>query len=536
MFLFISSGNIYATKKFGGDDKKSKITYKIKMQEGRHLYLEGNYRGALAVFRDLMKDFKNDAMINYRIGECYFGLNEYQYAVDYFQNAKNLDENVSAELYLNLGKAYHKNLQLDEALNALTQFKNTAKKKYLKNSDVDKYIAQVNFAKQAMQNPANVKIENMGKNINSRGGDYAPSFTADGKTMIFTSRRADSKGGKIDDKGDFKYFEDVYISSIDEETGEWEDASPIPGKINTEGHDAALSISPDGEYIYIYRNDGSVYIGDIFISKKSKNSGKWGEPKPLEKPINTSYFESSAYQSADGNKLYFVSEREQKKYNPQGGGDIYVAEKLSKYTYKEPVNLGPVINTTDDEISIFLHADGKTLFFSSKGHLGMGGYDIFMSKMKEDGTWSEPVNLGYPINNVGDDVHFSLSTDGKTAYYSSVREDGYGDRDIFKIDMTNYPILEGIQSKLSIVKGHVQSSDPEVTTINATLTFLDENGERAGVTTTNEDGDYFITLTGNKKYTVKVTANEHQSTSFEIDLPIAENGTHTLIKDVSLNK
>src|SRR5690606_10746530 len=163
------------------------------------------------------------------------------------------------------------------------------------------------------------------------------------------SRRPDTKGGGIDKAGDYKYFEDIYIAQWDSVNNEWGKAYPIEGNINTDGHDACLSISPSGEEIFIYRNDGKLYIGDIFVSKK-RNSGKWSIPRSLEKPVNTSYFESSAQLTADGNYLFFISERTGKKNNPVGKGDIYISEKKSSRVWLEPKNIGTTINTPEDEI------------------------------------------------------------------------------------------------------------------------------------------------------------------------------------------
>jgi tetratricopeptide (TPR) repeat protein len=518
------------------DGKKTgKVGYKIKMADARHVYLsEGNVRVALNKYRELLTEFTNDGMVNFRIGECHYALKNYELAVEYYQNARKLNVKVVSELHYNLGLAYHKNGQLGEARNSFTTFKSNAKKSTLKIYDADRMLAQVEYASKMMTSPVKVSITNMGKNINSRGGDYAPSISADGKTMIFTSRRSDTKGGGIDEAGDHKYFEDIYLTKWDSVENKWEKALPIEGKLNTEGHDASLSISPDGNKIYIYRNDGSLFIGDIFVSKKSKTSGRWGTPKPLEKPVNSSYFESSACLSADGNKMYFVSEREGKKNGAQGKGDIYVAEKISKTIWGEPKNLGSIINTPYDEISVFIHPDGKTLFFSSKGHLSIGGLDIFMSKMQDDGTWGKPENLGYPINTILDDVHFTLSLDGKTAHYSAVKEDGLGERDIYKIDMSDYPILnEGVAISLSILTGTVASGEDEVA---ANIIFKDETGNEIAKTTSNSDGDYFITLEGGKKYTAHISAKGYNSTTKEISLPLGKGKTITQVEVFNIEK
>lgn len=513
--------------------KPNKVSYKMKMSEARHLYLNGNIRGGLLIYRDMLKDFTNDATVNYRIGECYLELKDWQLAVEYFQNAKGLNPKVAPELNYKLGEAYHRNNQLDKAQEAFAEYQKGLKKKdplY----DADKMQEQVAYAKKLMLAPVEVEIVNLGKNINSRGGDYSPSITADGQTMIFTSRRADTKGGGVDKAGDYKYFEDIYISKWDTTLGDWSKAIPVEGKLNTEGHDASLSISPDGNQIYIYRNDGSVYIGDIFVSKR-RSSGNWGEPKELDKQINSTYFESSASLTADGNRLYFVSEREGKKYGAIGKGDIYYVDKISKSTFGEPVNLGSVINTKEDEISVFIHPDGKTLFFSSKGHLSMGGYDIFMSKMQTDGSWSKPENLGYPINTIDDDVHFILSTDGKIAHYSTVREDGLGERDIYRIELKDYDLLQGTQKNLSIIKGNIEAKlDGEK--VMADVEFKDEAGNSIVKTSAEETGDYFMTLPGNLKYSVTISAVGYKTQTINFDLPIGEKSTHILVKNVVLEQ
>lgn len=531
LFIFSSTISIAQDKEDKSPKKTNKVVYKLKMNEARHQYLNGNIRGGLNIYRELLKDFTNDAMINYRIGECYLDLKEWQLAAENIQNANKLNPKVTPEIGYKLGYALHRNNQLDLAETTLKEYKSGLKKKnplY----DADKILAQIEYTKKMILAPVKVDIVNLGKNINSRGGDYAPSLTADGQTMIFTSRRADTKGGAVDKAGDYKYYEDIYLSKWDSITGEWTKALPIEGKLNTEGHDASLSISPDGNQIYIYRNDGTVYIGDIFVSKK-RRSGAWGEPTALDKQINSSYFESSASLSSDGTKLYFVSERQGKKYGAIGKGDIYVVDKISKTVWGEPRNLGSVINTPEDEISVFIHPDGKTLFFSSKGHLSMGGYDIFSSKLQLDGTWSAPENLGYPINTVDDDVHFVLNTDGKIAYYSTVREDGLGERDIYQIGLKNYDLLKGTQKNLSIVKGNIEAKLDGMK-IEADVEFKDEKGDIIAKINTEETGDFLVTLPGNLKYSATISAMGYKSQTVNFDLPIGEENTFILVKNVVL--
>lgn len=519
-----------------GDKKTGKLGYKYKMQDARHKFLsEGNVRAALNTYKELLTQYTNDATLNYRVGECHLKMKNYSIAVDYFQNARRMNPEVDSELNLYLGEAYHSNNQLEKALEAYQLYANNASKKDKKYFEIAKRIANVNYAIKMIKSPVNVEIKNLGKEINSKGGDYNPSISADGRKMVFTSRRSDTKGGGVDKAGDFKYFEDIYISDWDTTDNYWKRARSIEGKLNTEGHDASLSISPDGKKIFIYRNDGKKVIGDIFVSKLRASSGTWGTPKPLDKPINSSYFESSASLSADGNKLYFVSEKEGNKYGAQGRGDIYVAEKISKRVWGEPKNLGPIINTPGDEISVFIHPDGKTLFFSSNGHLTIGGLDVYMSKMQEDGSWSKPENLGYPINTILDDAHFNLSLDGKSAYYSAIKQDGLGDRDIYQIDFTNYPILtKGVAVNLSILKGKITNGKNNIV---SNIEFKDAKGEVVGTTISDEEGNYFTTLIGGKKYVMHVSAEGYTSLRKEFMLQTGKSGkTHIQEESLSLEK
>lgn len=508
--------------------KKIKGKHKIKMSQARHEYLNGNPRVALNLFREVHREVPKNAIVNYRIAECHYAINNKELAVEYFKNAISLDEKVDKQAFFWYGMSLHRNGQLDEALSTFEKFKSTAKPPVIKQTNVDHFIAQVNEAKLQISKPINITIKNLGENVNSRFDDYSPSITADGKTMIFTSRRPDTQGGKVDEKSDNKYFEDIYISHYDANEDTWSEAEPIPGKINTPGHDASLGISKDGSMIFVYRNDGNLYIGDIFLSKISVSSNKWSTPKPLSKTVNSSYFESSASLSPDGKTLYFVSERPK---GSVGHADIYVSKKISKYNWTEPKNIGSVINSKEDEISVFIHPDGKTLFFSSKGYKSMGGYDIFMSRMNDDSTWTEPMNLGYPINTVDDDLHFVLSADYKTAFYSSIKPSGMGERDLYEIDFSNYDMMQGMGAKLSILKGKVLINDTSLSNIPKIEIIDAETGKNVySLETDEENREYFITLTGDRKYKITASASGHKSVSEEIYIPYTTEKTFVMEK------
>ena len=305
-----------------------------------------------------------------------------------------------------------------------------------------------------MAHPVNVKIKNLGHDINSEYDDGEPQITADGKTIYFTSRRPDTKGGGIDPNTG-QYYDDIYSSAWNDEANKWNPAVNVD-ELNTAGHDAVLGISPDGNTIFVYRNVPKVTgSGDIYFSTK-KADGKWQPPKPMPKPINSSFFEGSCSLTPDGNYLYFVSERN----GGYGNGDIWRSKRIGKGQWGKPVNLGPTVNTIGDEMSVFMYPDGKTLFFSSNGHNTMGGYDIFMTQMKADSSWTEPINLGYPINTTKDEKTFTMTADGKKAYITSNKDNGLGGYDIYEVDMSNYvyPLrIEGQERENNISKVEIGS-------------------------------------------------------------------------------
>lgn len=410
----------------------------LKLNDGKAKLYSNNYRAALVTFREVLTIDPKNAMANMRIAQCQAKLGKYDLALKYAEKAYAIDPEVDKELYIVLGEANHRLGNLDIAKTQYQTFKTKINKREQEDYAIDNLINQIDYAKAAMNAPVNAVITNLGDNINTSSPEYGASVSSDGKTLIFTSRRSDTKGGNTDPLFDHQYYEDIYISNWNEERGEWDEASSAEGRLNTEFHDACLNISPDGEQIYVYRNiPRTTRSGDIYVSKKNKR-GTWGSPKPItkSKTINSTYFESSASVTADGKTLVFVSDRP----GGQGLADIYMSTFENK-KWSKPVNLGETINTSLDEKFVFIHPDGKTLFFSSQGHDNIGGYDIFVSYL-ENGQWTAPKNLGYPINTVGEERTFSVTADGKTAYVSAEYENSKGSYDVYKVDISSLGLIK----------------------------------------------------------------------------------------------
>jgi Tol biopolymer transport system component len=510
-----------------------------KMVLAEQKFYAMDFKGALNIYTDVLSGKPNDANVIFHIAECYYEMKQMKDARENAEKAKSIDPKANTNNSFLLGKLYQMEGMHDEALVEYTTFKtNTVSNKKIQESGVDRYILQVNTAKELMKNPIDVKVVNMGVVINSEFEDKAPMVSADGKTLIFTSQRPGKSSAVNPDDG--MYFEDIYISRWDTLKKSWGDAELIPGSLNTEGQDAATSISPDGKQIFLFKNDIDAESrgGDIYVSRLS-SSGKWGAPKSMGKPINTTFAELGACSSPDGKTLYFTSER-------QGGfgmQDIYMVKRKSRTEWERPVNLGEVVNTQEDDAGIFIAPDGKTLFFTSKGHASMGGYDIFKTTM-ENGKWTKPVNLGYPINTIYDDLCFSLSIDAKTGYISSNRKGGFGARDVYMVDLANYPVLEKEMKKrvenngpvMAILKGDIFDASAG-SGMEAEVVVYDETGAKVGSTNSSEgSGEYFLTLITGKTYQVKIELKGYKTVDEKVEIKAAKDGATTIVKHYLLYK
>lgn len=521
------------------DNEKENFT--LNMAQAWFRFNEEDYNGALRIYRELFQDYPDNAQLNLRMGQCFVEQNKMDTALSYLNVAIQNDSTIKNEANFLIGKAYQYIGDLDRAIDYFYKYKSKLSPKQNERDFVNVLLQQCLTAKELMGNPVNVKITNLGTSINTKYVDACPSITADGKTLIFTSRRPENTGGKIDLYSE-DYYDDIYISTYNEASKEWPLAKNIGAPINTNAHDANMSISPDGNTIFIYKNVENVTkSGDVYYSNR-KPTGEWSEPKALEgKYVNSTYFESSACITPDGNTIFFVSEREKEGF---GHGDIYMVKKENR-EWGKPINLGSPINTVYDEIGVYIHPDGKTLFFSSNGHKTMGGYDIFMSLLGEDGKWSEPINLGYPLNSTRDEIHFVLGTDRRTAYISSNRDDSFGKYDIYGVDMSFYfrsnkDIPANIASAisgppLSILKGKVSDAETNQP-LKANIIIKNAADDKTHITESDDNGEYFITLPADVKYEIIVKTKGYKNLDVKFKLPKGESDTYTMVKHLLLNK
>jgi tetratricopeptide (TPR) repeat protein len=439
-FLFGLSISLHSQDNDNNFIEKTKIQHKIS--EGRHNFYSHNIKTALLNYKEALAMDPQNAKAEFGLAQCYFKLNKHKDALIHAKKAIKLNNEVDENLEFVLGEIYFRNGDLVQAKKHIQSFKsNTKSKSKLEEFDVDLILSQIDYAVKAIENENKyVSIKNMGEKINSAGPEFAPSISQDGKYFIFTSRRSDTKGGDVDRNYDHQYFSDIYLSKWNETANDWDEPSNYLGKINTEFHDGSLGFTADNS-ILVYRNIfGVTKSGDIYISSQGK-SGDWATPKPIaykdkkiSNKINSTYFESSASITSDGEYIYFVSERP----GGQGQADIYFVKKQGK-TYTEPENIGGKINSASDEKCVFIHPDGKTLFFTSNGREeSIGSYDIYYCTGGH-GKWSEPINMGYPINTVLEEKTINISIDKKKAYVGAYYDiKNKGDADIYEIDISSF--------------------------------------------------------------------------------------------------
>lgn len=361
------------------------------------------------------------------------------------------------------------------------------------------YLKNAKFGVEAMKNPQPFKPVNVGPGINSSNYEYFPALTADGKTFLFT--RNIRKGEGVDAPQN----EDFYISKKVNDV--WQTANPI-ASVNTMGNEGAPTLSADGQYMFFascmeitgdYGSPERKGYGSCDIFYSQKFNGKWSTPVNAGPQINTKNWETQPSFSSDGKTLYFIrgSVTREGIKNP----DIYSATIGPDGKFAEPIRLSDMINTPFKEESVFIHPDNQTLYFSSEGHPGMGGLDIFMSKRQADGSWGTPVNLGYPINTVVDENSLLVDANGKLAYFASEREGGFGGLDIYQFELPESVRPE----KITYVKGLTYNAKTKAPT-DAAFELVDlETQESVTSAYSNSAGEFLVTLTSNHNYLVNVS-------------------------------
>ena len=426
LFLLVST-NVLAQD---ADTKKKWGEAQVMLQNER-------YADAAKQYDQLLKKVKDNADMWFEAGVANYMLGiDKQGTLKYFENAiKFMGNDTLPDMLFYMGMAKHINYEFNEAIWYMNKFKRLVGPKDALNAEADLVIQMCENGKRLVADKKSWQITNLGPNINSEYPDFRPVLSLDGRILLFTARRlwddGKNKNQKTPDKN--QYFEDIWYS-VKGVGDRWEPAKMFEYN-QIERNEATVGLSADAEKLLIYMDDNKGN-GDLYTAVLDNKKIK--DVKMLPDLVNSKGWETHASYSPDGNTIYFTSDRK----GGLGGRDIYKTSKLPTGEWGDLLNLQAPINTPYDEEAPFLASDGVTLYFSSNGPNSMGGFDIFYSKKNTDGTWKEPVNMGYPLNTTDDDVFFVLSADGKVGYYASQRQlkqedrflmESYGDLDIYKI-------------------------------------------------------------------------------------------------------
>lgn len=465
-----------------------------------------SYDMALAKFLEAIQAGEKDPMVHYKTAVCFHRSNETQEqikSIPYYEYALANGKNMPASLYYDLGTIYLKDENVQKALENFNKFREVSSKADKKvMAMADEAIQTCHHAAALMSVPRNFTVHHFNSIINTKYTEYNPVLSADESVMAFTALRPNTGKTRTGDK----FIEEIYITFNN--SGGWSEPKVVPV---SHGYNVGTAgLAADGQKMLIFMG-GSVDPGSLFQITKAGEA--WGKPGLITPTINTpKYLESTASITPDGKTIYFASDR----ISGAGGLDIYKTAMLANGTWSPPVNLGPEINTKANEDAPFIHPDQKTLFFTSDGHNSMGGRDIFVTRLV-DNKWTNPENMGYPINTTANDNYFTLLADGTRGYFSSDRKGGMGGQDIYYIDMpagsANIP--------LTMIKGKILNAEtgkPMPTKIylidNKTNKKLDFVYDPDPVT-----GHYLVILPPAKDYDMVIESEGFLPYTLNINIP-----------------
>lgn len=416
------------------------------LEEAKQYFSEGKLKDAMIRFKSIESKDPESWKASFWVANCYYKWNNFSEGLRYAIKAKKKSQDVEPELEELLGRSYHQNGRLDSAL----YYYNTALSHFSKSRALELNLAhkieECKFALEQLASDKKSLRKLLPAVINTEFDEYAPILTKGGKEIYFAARHENTTGG-LKNPDDEHFFEDIYKARWEPTYQTWDSVTNKIDKINTKGFEAITYIDSTGTKALLTVNNTAVDNvshptsgSDIF--EMELKSGKWSKPKYIKnETINTSFFDGSATMSADGNTMVFVSDRNGEKSST----DLFIVKKVGK-KWGEAVALPEYINTNFRETTPSLSPDGKLLFFSSDGLLGMGGYDVYVVELL-DGKWSKPVNLGGQFNSVNDDTHFQwYPTLSKVVMAGVTVDEGQSNYNIYEVEMRDV-IIPGVTQK-----------------------------------------------------------------------------------------
>ena len=520
LFLLVTFSVALSAQDLGKGFKKDKISQE-KFLVAEELFYNQNYLNALEIYRELELKYPDADILNFRIGVCLLHkTDEVEMSVGYLEKVK-VKNPKALDIDYYIACAYHLTRQYDKALASIDLVLANKKTSPETKTKAERLREYCNNAIELEKDPVAVEITNIGAPVNTSASEYVPVVTSDDSVMFFTYVGEKSIGGLQSYPGQADsggiYFEDVYMTTRIK--NDWTAPEPLGFGVNTVGHDAAVGMSNDGQNLIIYKDESGG--GDLFLAHL--DGDQWGAPERIEGDVNTGAWEGHATFSANMQVMYFASERS----GGYGGRDIWMAIKGEDGRWGNVRNLGPKINTAENEDAPFLHPNGMILMFSSEGHNSMGGYDIFQVELTpKDSMWAEPgepQNLGYPVNTPGDDKYFVLGLDGKHGYYSSGAAGGKGYQDIYLINGD----LRVKNPRICQVAGIVTLDSVPM---KASIIIRDDMGQLRTfyVESNSESGKYLVNVPAGRAYTVKCEIMGYADKTTKIEAPNAENLTRVI--------
>lgn len=465
------------------------------------LFQVKNYNEALPLYLELEKAGAEIENLDYKIGKCLKESPEVNVRIKSLTYFEKIDvgsfKRLPYNYYLDLGEAYSDNEQMEEALAFYHEQLELVEHDKRARSIVEKKIVQAINAYHSMRIPKNVVIRGLGEGINSEYTEYNPVLSADESIMAFTVLKP------VKNSTGEKFAEEIHISI--NKTGSW--SLPKKVEVQTQNNYGTAGMSADGQTMLVFIGDqsgGSIY-------QIEKEGDVWGRPKPMGKNIQSKYLESTASMTPDKKTIYFASNRP----GGYGGMDIYKSDREDD-SWGRAVNLGPIINTKANEDAPFIHPNKKLLFFTTDGHNGFGGNDIYKTSL-EGGKWILPKNMGYPINTTANDNYFTLIPDGSRGYFSSDRKGGLGGQDIYMMDMPeDYETIP-----LTMIKGRILDAETKKPLSTKIYMIDSDSKEKLDYVyhPNQKTGDYLVILPPNKSYDMIIESDGFLPYTLNIDVP-----------------
>lgn len=487
------------------------------LDQGEREFKLRKYAEALSNFEKYFQRDSSSQLAHLRTAQIYDSFRNTKKAVEFYKKTIKFDTlKVNyPQAYMYLGSRALEESDYESAKNYLTKAQESTNKNAQAYQQILKQLKKADLGIKAMANPLNITPERLPEMVNAKRKQYFPVLTADGNTLIFTA--------EVPQKSNPQEFEEnIYISK--KVNGEWQKPEEIAENINTQFNEGTCSISADGKIMVFTSCEGRKSFGscDLFITKREGD--KWTDPENMGPYVNSQYWDSQPSLSPDGSQIYFSSDR------PFGVGkkDLWMSELDANGKWKRAINLGPKINTTLDEVSPFVHANGQSLFYSSNGREGLGKHDIYMTNIAK-GFSAESINLGYPINTVGDESGLFISANGETALYSVQKKDSVA---IFQFSVPKE--LSSQFDKIYYIKGYIRDTKDKKPLYSSIEVLDSKSGERISKFLSDPvTGDYMTVLPQEGEYLMYVETPGYFFKSLKFDF---KEGRENMELDINLSK